>query len=55
MAHTPPDTTPAQHVPLPASDLTYVELFWVEGVKEHWLRFGRQAADRIIEDRKSVV
>ena len=38
-----------------ADDLTHVELFWVEGVKEHWLRFGRQAADRIIDRRRRVV
>ena len=39
----------------PRDQLTHVELFWQEGVREHWLRFGRQAADRIIDRRRRVV
>jgi Protein of unknown function (DUF2840) len=39
----------------PKDALTHVELFWVEGVKEHWLRFGRQVGDRIIDRRRRVV
>jgi Protein of unknown function (DUF2840) len=41
--------------PPPIHHLTHVELFWVEGVKEHWLRFGRQVGDRIIDRRRRVV
>jgi Protein of unknown function (DUF2840) len=41
--------------PPPSDHLTHVELFWVEGVKEHWLRFGRQVGDRIIDRRRRVV
>ena len=41
--------------PPPKDGLTHVELFWVEGVKEHWLRFGRQVGDRIIDRRRRVV
>ena len=32
--------------------LTRVELFWVEGQREHWLRFGAPVADRIIDRRR---
>jgi Protein of unknown function (DUF2840) len=39
----------------PKDALTRVELFWVEGVKEHWLHFGRQVGDRIIDRRRRVV
>ena len=41
--------------PSPRDHLTHVELFWQEGVREHWLRFGRQAGDRIIDRRRRVV
>lgn len=41
--------------PAPKDALTHVELFWVEGVREHWLRFGRQVSDRIIDRRRRVV
>ena len=40
--------------PSPRDHLTHVELFWQEGVREHWLRFGRQAGDRIIDRRRRV-
>ena len=42
-------------LPPPKDTLTHVELFWVEGVREHWLRFGRQVSDRIIDRRRRVV
>jgi Protein of unknown function (DUF2840) len=45
----------ARTMPPTTDHLTYVELFWVEGVKEHWLRFGRQVGDRIIDRRRRVV
>ncbi len=41
--------------PSPCDHFTHVELFWQEGVREHWLRFGRQAGDRIIDRRRRVV
>ena len=40
--------------PFPRDHFTHVELFWQEGVREHWLRFGRQAGDRIIDRRRRV-
>lgn len=35
--------------------LTHVELIWVEKRIEHWIRFGRQARERIIDRRRRVV
>lgn len=31
---------------------TYVKLYWVEGVREHWLRFGSPVADTVIDRRQ---
>ena len=39
----------------PAGDLTEVDLTWIEGKVEHWLRFGRQCGERIIDRRRRVV
>lgn len=33
---------------------TEVELFWQEGVREHWLRFGKPVASRICDRRRRV-
>jgi hypothetical protein len=35
--------------------LTHVELTWIEGKLEHWIRFGRIAQDRILTRRTRVV
>ena len=51
----PPPAIPALAAASGKPDLTHVELFWQEGVREHWLRFGRQAGDRIIDRRRRVV
>ena len=32
--------------------LTQVELFWLEGKREHWLRFGQPIGDQIIDRRR---
>jgi Protein of unknown function (DUF2840) len=50
-----PHTDSPERKPSPRGDFTNVELFWHEGVREHWLRFGRQAGDRIIDRRRRVV
>lgn len=34
--------------------LTEVELYWQEGVREHWLRFGKPVASRICDRRRRV-
>ncbi|MDZ3831915.1 MAG: DUF2840 domain-containing protein [Sphingopyxis sp.] len=38
-----------------ASGLTDLELTWIEQRLEHWLRFGRVAAERIVSRRTRVV
>lgn len=35
-----------------ASRQTLVELYWVEGQREHWLRFGAPVSDTIIDRRR---
>ena len=34
--------------PTPGTALTEVELTWIEGRHEQWIRFGRVAAERIL-------
>ena len=48
-------TDSPDHKPSPRDHLTHVELFWQEGAREHWLRFGRQAGDRVIDRRRRIV
>ena len=48
-------TDSPERKPSPRDHFTDVELFWQEGVREHWLRFGRQVGDRIIDRRRRVV
>ena len=38
-----------------ASNLTYVELMWLEKRIEHWIRFGRIADERVLTRRTRVV
>lgn len=37
------------------SGLTQVELLWIEGKIERWIRFGRIAEERILDRRRRVV
>ena len=37
------------------SDLTHVELLWLEKRIENWIRFGRVAAEQILYRRRRVV
>jgi len=39
----------------PRSDITEIDLTWIEGKIEHWIRFGRQCGERIIDRRRRVV
>lgn len=38
-----------------ASRLTFVDLVWVEKRIEHWIRFGRVAADQVLDRRRRRV
>lgn len=35
--------------------MTTVDLLWIEGQIERWLRFGRDAGDRIVDRRRRIV
>lgn len=37
------------------SDLTHVELLWLEKHIEHWIRFGRPAGEQILDRRRRVL
>jgi hypothetical protein len=37
------------------SDLTHVELIWIEKYIEHWIRFGNIAEEKILDRRRRVV
>ncbi|MGL3821311.1 DUF2840 domain-containing protein [Sphingopyxis sp. R3-92] len=55
--HEPPpnaDTTRSAQSP-GGRTLTHVELTWIEGKFEHWIRFGRIAHDQILTRRTRVV
>uniref|UniRef100_B0SV56 Glycosidase n=1 Tax=Caulobacter sp. (strain K31) TaxID=366602 RepID=B0SV56_CAUSK len=39
----------------PSDQLTHVELTWIEKKIEHWIRFGREISERIIDRRRRVV
>ncbi len=39
----------------PSVTLTTVNLLWIEGQIERWLRFGRDAGDQIVDRRRRIV
>lgn len=39
----------------PSDHLTHVELTWIEKKIEHWIRFGREISERIIDRHRRVV
>lgn len=39
----------------PADDLTHVELTHIDKRIEHWIRFGRHAAERIVDRRRRIL
>jgi Protein of unknown function (DUF2840) len=39
----------------PSDSLTHVELIWLEGRIEHWIRFGRDIAEQIIDRRRRIL
>ncbi|ATQ55583.1 DUF2840 domain-containing protein [Paracoccus yeei] len=39
----------------PTDDLTQVELVWIEKQTEHWIRFGRERREQILDRRRRVL
>lgn len=50
-----PLTSPSLALASPRGGLTEVDLTWIEGRLEHWIRFGRVAAERILSRSTKVV
>src|ERR1700722_5614510 len=48
-------TDPERSQSYPMTELTQVELEWVKGRTENWIRFGRTAGQRIIDSQRRVV
>ena len=46
--------TSARIAASPANPLTEIEMTWIEGRLEQWLRFGRVAAERIVDRRTRI-
>ena len=38
-----------------SAELTHVELTWIEGKIEHWIRFGRDVGEKILTRRRRVL
>ena len=39
----------------PIDTLTHVELIWLEKQIEHWIRFGRDVAEQIVDRRQRIL
>lgn len=52
---TPRALQPAQAIAARRSDRTDIELIWIEGRLEHWIRFGRVAQERILSRRSRTL
>jgi hypothetical protein len=39
----------------PIDTLTHVELIWLEKQTEHWIRFGRDVAEQIVDRRQRIL
>lgn len=40
---------------LPPEDLTQVELVWIEKQIEHWIRFGREVREQVVDRRRRIL
>ncbi|MBY3313848.1 DUF2840 domain-containing protein [Rhizobium laguerreae] len=40
---------------LPLDDLTQVELVWIEKQIEHWIRFGREVREQVLDRRRRIL
>lgn len=48
-------TRAGRAVGLPPEDLTQVELVWIEMQIEHWIRFGREVREQVIDRRRRIL
>jgi Protein of unknown function (DUF2840) len=39
----------------PSDSLTHVELIWIEKQIEHWIRFGHEVAEQILDRRRRIL
>jgi hypothetical protein len=39
----------------PPADLTAVELVWIEKQTEHWVRFGREVREQVLDRRRRIL
>lgn len=39
----------------PPEDLTQVELVWIEKQTEHWIRFGREVREQVLDRRRRIL
>jgi hypothetical protein len=39
----------------PSDNLTHVELIWIEKQIEHWIRFGHEVAEQILDRRRRIL
>ncbi len=42
-------------IALPSDSLTHVELIWIEKQIEHWIRFGQEVAEQILDRRRRIL
>ena len=40
---------------LPPEDLTQVDLVWIEKQIEHWIRFGREVREQVVDRRRRIL
>jgi hypothetical protein len=39
----------------PSNSLTHVELIWIEKQIEHWIRFGHELAEQVLDRRRGIL
>ncbi|ETI60093.1 hypothetical protein C100_19955 [Sphingobium sp. C100] len=46
---------PGRALHAPQEDLTQVELVWIEKQIEHWIRFGREVREQVLDRRRRIL
>ncbi|RVJ14745.1 DUF2840 domain-containing protein [Sinorhizobium medicae] len=46
---------PGRALHAPPEDLTQVELVWIEKQIEHWIRFGREVREQVLDRRRRIL